>query len=441
MHRREFLASCASAALASRVAVRRRADYTLRIAPLKLELAHGTTVDTTAYNGVVPGPLLRMRAGVPVTIDVTNDTDKPEFVHWHGLEIPAESDGVMEQGASPIPAHGNLTYQFTPSPIGTRWYHSHAFAGRDLHRATYSGQFGFLLIDGAPDPGRYDQEFLLALHDWDGYITGGDDGFQSVAYRYASINGRLLGAADPIRVRAGERVLFRLLNASASEMHWLSLPGHRFTVIALDGNSVPTRASVEQLRIAPGERIDAIVEMNAPGVWILGEPRDVVRRSGLGIVVEYAGQGGAPQWRNPVDTSFEYPTFGAAVPTTVGDVERVSLVFKSAFHGHGAFEGWTINGRSWPHIDPVLLASGTRYRLLLDNQSIEDHPIHLHRHTMEITRVAGQEMSGVRKDTIVVPARTVVEADFVANNPGKSLFHCHLQDHMDAGFMMLFDYR
>jgi FtsP/CotA-like multicopper oxidase with cupredoxin domain len=111
------------------------------------------------------------------------------------------------------------------------------------------------------------------------------------------------------------------------------------------------------------------------------------------------------------------------------------------FHGHGAFEGWSINGKSWPRIDPLYLTEGSRYRLVFENQSTEDHPVHLHRHTMELVSVAGAPASGILKDVIVVEAQTVVEAEFTASNPGKTLFHCHLQDHMDAGFMMLFDYR
>ncbi len=447
MDRREFVSNCGLALLAARAAGRsdwlappRRADFTLRIAPIKLELAPGRIVNTVAYNGSVPGPLLRMAEGKAVTIDVVNTTDDAELVHWHGLHVPADVDGVMEQGTPMIAAHSRQSYTFTPRPAGTRWYHSHAPAGRDLHRATYSGMFGFLMIDAPGDPGHYDQELFLAIHDWEPYIGGGDDGFQMVLYEHASINGKLLGAGDPIRVREGERVLMRLLNASASEAHWLALPGHRFTVIALDGNAVPNPASVEQLRLDPGERIDAIVEMKTPGVWILGEPRDAVRKSGLGVVVEYAGRSGTPEWRHVDVAPFDYLTFGNAAPSSDPAVERIPLTFKSVFHGHGAFEGWAINGKSWPKTDVLHLKDGVRYRLALDNQSTEDHPIHLHRHTMELVKLAGRSTSGVRKDVVVVPAGAVAEVDFIANNPGKTLFHCHLQDHMDAGFMMLFDY-
>ena len=105
-----------------------------------------------------------------------------------------------------------------------------------------------------------------------------------------SINDKMLGAGDPLRVQPGQRVLMHLLNASAAQIHRVALPGHKFQVIALDGNPVPTPQPVEVIEIAPGERVDAIVEMNNPGVWILGEIRDVARQSGMGIVVEYANQ-------------------------------------------------------------------------------------------------------------------------------------------------------
>ncbi len=451
MNRRDFLVTTGAAALTGGVArsglawTPRRviADYTLRIAPLKLELAPGKSVRTVAYNGAVPGPLIRVRQDASVTVDVVNDTDLDEFVHWHGLDVPAAVDGALDEGSPPIPAHGRQSYTFTANPAGTRWYHSHVFAGKNFSRSGYSGQFGFLLVDAPGDPGRFDQEIFLALHDWDGFITGGDDGFEMVGYKYASINGRLLGFDEPIRVREGQRVLLRILNASASEAHWLALAGHRFTVLALDGNAVPNPKSVEQLRIDPGERVDAIVEMNAPGVWILGEPRDAVRKSGLGAIVEYAGRSGAPQWVAPADPRWSYLDFAPQAPVLQPEtgVERIPLTFRSVFRGHGDFEHWSINGKLFPNTDIVSLQQGARYRLVLDNQTTEDHPVHMHRHQLEIVKFAGVSTAGIRKDVVTVPAHAVVEADFIATQTGKTLFHCHLQDHMDAGFMMLFECR
>src|ERR1700726_3169069 len=135
-----------------------KADITLQIAPVTVEIAPDRIISTIGYNGTSPGPILRMREGVPVTVDVVNDTDVPEQVHWHGLLIPAEVDGAEEEGTPPVPPHGTKRYQFTPRPAGTRWYHTHTMAMNDLHRGSYTGQFGFLMIEGAQNAGRYDQE-------------------------------------------------------------------------------------------------------------------------------------------------------------------------------------------------------------------------------------------------------------------------------------------
>jgi FtsP/CotA-like multicopper oxidase with cupredoxin domain len=116
---------------------REPADYTLRIAPISLELAPGKTIRTTGYNGKVPGPVLRLREGRPITINVINDAGYPDIVHWHGLYLPAVQDGATEEGSPIIPVGQSLIYSFTPKPTGTRWYHSHAMAMTDLTRSTY----------------------------------------------------------------------------------------------------------------------------------------------------------------------------------------------------------------------------------------------------------------------------------------------------------------
>ena len=117
-----------------------------------------------------------------------------------------------------VPAHGHLRYSFTPKPSGTRWYHTHAMAGADLSRAAYTGQFGFLYIEPKHEPGQYDQEIFLAVHHWGPsfFKMGEPMNALDVHYKYASFNDKLHSAAEPIRVRFGQRVLFRLLNASAT---------------------------------------------------------------------------------------------------------------------------------------------------------------------------------------------------------------------------------
>ena len=436
-------------------------DFTLQIAPMMVELAPQVVISTIGYSDKVPGPLLRMREGQPVTIDVVNDTDVPEYVHWHGLFVPSEVDGAEEEGTPPVPPHGRRRYQFVAKPAGSRWYHSHTAAMMDLHRGSYTGQFGFLMIDPANDPGHYDQEVFLALRGWQYFLSTMDsdemapdpndlkperpakpdlrqNGLEVSAPLY-SINDKMLGAGDPLRVKPGERVLMHLLNASAAEIHRVALAGHKFQVIALDGNPVPTPQLVDVIEIAPGERVDAIVEMNNPGVWILGELRTFARQSGMGIVVEYADQQQRPQWTPPPKSRWDYTIFGTTAPHPAPD-QTIDMVFEKVPGGSNGINHWLVNGKEYPHEREFLLRQGARYRLVFHNRSDDSHPLHIHRHLFELVELNGKPTAGIKKDTVIVPAFGRVTVDLVADQPGLTLFHCHIQQHMDFGFMALFRY-
>jgi FtsP/CotA-like multicopper oxidase with cupredoxin domain len=410
------------------------ADVKLRIGELTLDLKPGRSVKTIAYNGQVPGPVLRARKGHPLVVDVWNDTNDEDIVHWHGLHIPSDVDGVYEQGTPGVPPKGgHQRYVFTPEPAGTRWYHSHNDAGRNLKRSTYTGQFGILIVESGDDPGDYDQDVPILLHEWEPRLK---DGPIEIDYRYFSINGKMLGAAEPIRVRQSQRVLFRFVNASATMAHRLALPGHAFRVVALDGNPVPTPKLVPVIELGVAERVDAIVEMNNPGVWVLGETRNEQREGGMGIVVEYAGQQAAPRWEPSLAYEYfewSYAAFGGSEPAAETD-EQMTFAFKSDDGGYH----WKINGKSTA--DPIVVQPNKRYRWVLDNQSADPHPIHLHRHTFEVVRVADQSISGIYKDVVVVPPWKQAEIVVSTTQPGLSLFHCHQQFHMDMGFRTMMQY-
>jgi len=460
INRRNFLASAgklvAGHSIASRLPAQakteRKADYTLRIEPCNLEIGPNISVKTLSYNGKVPGPLLRLREGTPVSIDVTNAATEADIVHWHGLAIDSLNDGAMEEGSPMIGAGQTHRYTFTPKPAGTRWYHTHTGAFGNLGMGTYTGQFGFLLIEGSQPTPQYDMEVNLAIHHWEPSfvpmvenmraqsanmpLTSGSD----VGYKYATINDRMLGTGEPIRVKKGQRVLMRLLNASATENVVLALPGHRFTVIAMDGNPVPKSASVDVLSLAVAERVDAIVEMTTPGVWILGSTLEKSRKMGLGVVIEYAGQSGAPVWKDPSPADWDYTKFANTSPASEPD-EKFVLTFRDIGPQKGSqFDTWTINNKSWPDVEPLIVHAGKRYRLVFRNGSGDQHPLHLHRHTFEVTRIGDKNLSGLKKDVINVMPLDTVEVDFVADNPGDTLWHCHQQLHMDYGFMQLIKY-
>jgi FtsP/CotA-like multicopper oxidase with cupredoxin domain len=428
MNRREFLAIAASlpAAEIARAADVPSADVTLGISEITAELGSGHTVKTLAYNGQIPGPLLRMQEGKTVTVDVVNHSRLPEMVHWHGFHIPPEVDGAHEEGTPHVQPGDTRRYSFTAQPAGTRWYHTHGMAGQNTRIGMYSGQFGLVLVEPRQNPARYDAEFPIVLHDWDPFFRSEMEG--DVDYRLFSINGRMLGSGEPLRVKSGQRALFRVLNASATKAHRLALPGHRFQVVALDGNTVPKPVSVPILDLAPGERVDAMVEMKTPGIWILGEVDDAQRASGAGVHVEYQGAQGAPRWTAPPDFQWDLSAFGEQREPPASE-PAIPIVVEPGTDGYL----WAINGKSWPHVDEIRLTAGARNRLTFDNRSMMGHPLHLHRHTFELA-------SGVRKDVLLVPAHTKLDVDVVADSPGPALFHCHHQLHMDFGFMALLRY-
>jgi FtsP/CotA-like multicopper oxidase with cupredoxin domain len=169
------------------------------------------------------------------------------------------------------------------------------------------------------------------------------------------------------------------------------------------------------------------------------------RHHGMGVVVEYAGYKGKPQWLTPPPFTWNYIHFGNGSATPIAPDQLFDMTFEKQNAAMEGFNRWTINGQAYP-ADQMMaspgghLHQGKRYRIRMRNASDDIHPIHLHRHSFELTRIAGQATSGVKKDVVMVGGYQEVEIDFVADNPGLTLFHCHQQLHMDFGFMTLFDY-
>jgi FtsP/CotA-like multicopper oxidase with cupredoxin domain len=255
----------------------------------------------------------------------------------------------------------------------------------------------------------------------------------------------MLGHHDPIRVKQGERVLFHILNGSATEIRSMALPGHVFEVLGLDGNPVPNPVKVPVLWLGTAERISAIVEMNHPGVWILGDLADDDRRHGMGIVVEYSAHKGTPQWFAPPAFKWDYTRFSRPGASETPPDETIDMTFTKDNAAHDGFNLWTINGVAFPMAENVVppsfhLKQGRRYRLHMRNASDDIHPIHMHRHSFELTNLAGKPTSGILKDVVMLGGYQEANVHFVADNPGLTLFHCHQQLHMDFGFMTLFDY-
>jgi FtsP/CotA-like multicopper oxidase with cupredoxin domain len=482
MDRREFLKTSGLTAFSIQLPARRLAlasdgapaDNTIHIGTALIEVGPQRFLSVTAYNGQFPGPLLRLKEGKRTTVDVYNDTDVPEQLHWHGQLVSDSVDGAAEERSPWIPAHGVRRLAFVPGPAGFRFYHTHVHAGSNLDLGQYGGEVGPLYIEPAHDPGSFDREVFLTLKEFEPFFSQGGDmpldflspsafdsrlkaqgeaamktalargmkkGFE-VGYRIFTINGRQLGFGEPIRVRRGERVLFHILNGSATEIRSLALPGHRFRVVALDGNPVPHPAEVPALWIGTAERISAVVEMSNPGVWVLGDLDDDDRRDGMGIIVEYAGAKGKPIWRAPPPFRWDYRRFASREREPPPPVETIEMLFAKDNAADQGFNRWTINGTAFDmRTMPISwrLRQGLRYRLRMKNASDDIHPMHLHRSRFELVRIAGAPTAGVLKDVVMLGGYQTMEVDFTADQLGLSLLHCHMQLHMDYGFMGLFE--
>jgi FtsP/CotA-like multicopper oxidase with cupredoxin domain len=427
---------------------------TLRPRPVTVDLG-GPTVATWGYDEAAPGPLIRARAGDLVRVEVTNALPASTSVHWHGVALRNDMDGVPGLTQRPIEPGGTFRYEFTAPDPGTYFYHPHS--GVQLDRALY----GVLIVDDAADPGRYDQEWVVVLDDWvdgtgrtpdqildglssmgammhGGMTHGGMEtnvsallgGAGDVTYPHYLINGRVPAAPVTLTGRPGQRVRIRMVNAASDTAFRLAIAGHRMTVTHTDGFPVvPTDCAA--LLVGMGERIDVVTTL-ADGVFPLVAAAEGKTGQAMAVVRTAAGTPPAAT-AHPTELDGQV-LLGADLRAT----EAVRLADRKPQRTHRLTLGgammpyrWTINATTFDHNQPLLVGRGERVRLRIVNDTDMFHPMHLHGHTFA---VAG---GGARKDTVVVRARQRVTVDFDATNPGRWMVHCHNAYHAEAGMMTL----
>jgi FtsP/CotA-like multicopper oxidase with cupredoxin domain len=370
----------------------------LHIRKGEVELAPGRRITTTTYNGLFCGPALRTTVGQQMRVDVHNETDTTEQIHWQGQTL-------ADATAALIPAHSARRMEFTPQRAGVYLYHSEVVAAADLGAGLYSGQAGALLVEPRTDPGRYDREWLVVLKGCEPFMRRTARGCE-VGYCAPTLNGYLPGhGRNPLRANTGERLALHVLNAGATEFYNLELPGHVFEVTALDGNPLTIPVSVAALRVSPGERVSAYVVLNQATGWRLGEMPDATPHSIAGTL------------RQPeVDATF-------------------AMVLTRHAAARSGFNRWAVNGASFSSAAPQTLfrvRSGGHYRLQIHNTSDEVIPLHLQRHRLQV--------AGVLKDVVVVGPQQRLEVDFRADERGPALFHSTRQLQSDFGLRGRLDY-
>ena len=434
-----------------------RVDLTAR--PATIDLG-GPVVDTWAYGDAVPGVLVRLPAGDRLTATVTNALPDPTSVHWHGIALRNDMDGVPGLTQKAIAAGGSMTYDFTAPDPGTYMFHSHV--GTQLDRGLYAP----LIVDDPSEPLAYDAEHIVVLDDWlDGTgrtpnsvlrdlqsggmdmggmdmgagapaspLLGGDAG--DVQYPYYLINGRVAAAPNTVTFTPGTRLRLRIINLAGDTAFRVALGGHRMTVVHSDGFPV-NPVETDALLIGMGERMDVLVTL-AEGVFPLIALAEGKNASALEII--RTGVGAAPT-ADTRPSELDGQVTGALTLDATEDVflpeRRPDRTHELVLGGNMADYQWTINDRLYSDRRDLRVRPGEVVRLKMTNSTTMFHPMHLHGHTFQVRSATGR---GPRKDTVMVLPGETVTADLVADNPGQWLVHCHNVYHGEAGMMTALSY-
>jgi len=448
------------------------------------ELAPGRVVKAMAYNGRIPGPEIRVKEGERIRVLLKNGLAEPTTIHWHGVDVPAPMDGVPGVSQNPVQPGETFIYEFDARPAGTRWYHTHF----EEHRQLDLGLYAPLIIEPTrPDPFPFDRDHTLVLDDWatgtgnplpstregtaggrggmggmmgsmGGMMSGGMGGMGGMmgrggmggmmggghtpAYDVMTINGKAYPATEPIKVRKGERVRLRLINASADHTHVIRLAGHRLQVTHTDGNPLTQPVDVDAVPIAPSERYDLLFVADQPGAWLLYCAEAGHPGAGEQVLVVYEGHEGRTP-AAPVEgvSGLHLWQYGLGrgrdvVPRAWGQERTFELILSGGMMGSDA---WTINGKQYPRTDPLRVRKGDRVRVRLENHSMEAHPMHLHGQSFRVLAVGGARYrEPIVKDSVDVDAHMgAIVLEFTAHNPGDWFFHCHKPMHMDGGMITL----
>jgi multicopper oxidase len=443
-------------------------EYRLSSAPLAFSPVPGLRFAGMAYNGAIPGPFLRVTYGQRVRIRYASHVDIPTSVHWHGMILPNDMDGVGYITQSPVLNGGEFVYEFKPDPPGTRWYHDHAF-----HMGIMRGLFGMFVVDDPTDEPA-DREFALVFHDvpqWTSVqaalrgvstapmttLPGSPERIEMMKSMMRSMNERAMGdevafighcingASYPntrkFAVSIGDRVRLRVLNASPTETRYVRLAGHRLVVTHSDGNRLARPIEVDALRIGVAERYDVYFQVTSPGAFLLqGLTGDPLAREQQAVFftegMEHAPPASSPQSLDGVD----YYTYQKAGGIGGEEMPSDGSMRYDFTLGGGAWGSnrWTINKLAWPHTPKIFVRHGDRVVVRFKNVTDMEHPMHLHGHVFEVVEVGGTWLARpLRKDVSLVPANGgTLTWRFAADSPpGRWLIHCHNDIHMMGGMM------
>lgn len=449
---------------------------TVTASPMSVKIG-GRDVSTWAFGGRPGAGGIRATAGDLIDATFVNDLTSGNTVHWHGIALRNDMDGVHDLTQPMVPPGSSFRYRFTAPDPGTYWFHPHM--GLELDRGLYAP----LVIEDPNEPVAYDVDVTLMLDDWlDGYGRtaedvlhelqqsgghsghgghmggssdtngstgmggmGGSGGMGSmsgglvgdVSYPLHLVNGRAPSERDTIAAKPGQRVRVRLINAGSDTAYRVVVGGHRLTVTHADGFPVEP-VEVDNVLLGMGERYDVVITAGDGAFPIVAVPEGKQDPAGEAVLRTNTGSAAPSTGSRPAELDGRTLEYTDLAATSAAQLASRAPNRTIEVHLTASMSGYThgIDGRGFPDTTPITVAEGERVRMRVVNDTMMFHPIHLHGHTFQMVGTGS-----ARKDTVNVLSMSAVEFDIEADNPGQWMLHCHNTYHLETGMATVFSYR
>ncbi|WP_409254067.1 multicopper oxidase domain-containing protein [Bacillus sp. SCS-153A] len=435
--------------------VEKQKEFTISATEEDWEISANRTIKAWTYNGTVPGEEIRVKKGDYLKVKLENHLSEPVTIHWHGVILPNPMDGVAGITQNAVQPGESFTYEFQAKEEGTYWYHSHQQSSNQVDK----GLYGAFIVEDTEK--TYDTDKVLIFDEWAldgsdgegmmgnmgnmmGGMMNGDMGEgdmdTNMMYSTLSMNGKSGSAVTPLEVREGERVRLRLINAGYAK-RTLAFNGQTYKMVANDGNEVKEGAETNQLlEIAPGERIDVEFE-SGNSSWTIEETGD---NGKLTIPVYVSGNREGLTAEKPDSSVLSFSQYGEMKELFDKDVTPDLEYNMDLGVSMGMMQGgmkFTINDETFPDTENIKVNEGDVVKVNLTNDSMLDHPMHLHGHHFQVVSKNGEKLDKpLVKDLINVKPGESYEIIFKADNPGHWLLHCHDLVHANNGMVTVVKY-
>ena len=403
------------------------------------------------YNGVTPGPEIRVRAGECVRVRLINELSEPTSIHWHGVRIENGMDGVSGLTQKAVEPGESFEYDFVAPDAGTYWYHAHNKSWNQVGR----GLYGPLIVEEKNPPFDKDHDLTLLIDDWRLDQSGTlhvasfgalhDWSHAGRLGNYLTVNGKSLPTYN---MQQNEAYRVRLINSANARVLMLDLDKIGAKILALDGQPLPSARRQEgPFDLAPAQRADLLIVPRIPGVV----PVEIITRRGAHEIVRFEVEGSLNE-PGPIPKLAK-----SALPEPNLDGARiVPLAMTGGAMGSGfgemTYKGkpltreqmrqtgqvWAFNNVANIAASPLINAKrGETIVVEMKNDTAFPHAMHVHGYHFRI--LDEKNVAGDFRDTVLIHRNETVRIAFVADNPGKWLLHCHMLEHAAAGMATWFE--